>query len=205
MKSFFSSENWFWKGFGRIADYFIISTMWMVCSVPLITAGTASIALYDTVAHCIRGGELDIARRFFGTFKKELGRGILLTLLWGAVTAVLNVGYQIVTQMGQGTLWQVFGIAYYITLLLPLGIICWLLAIESRFSHKFGELHRTALMVTISHLPQTLAIVAIFVAALNVCRNFPFFLMFVPAIMAHIQSIFIEKVFQKYTPEEPEV
>ena len=77
--NFFNSENWFWKGFGRLADYFILSFCWLLCSIPVVTIGTATIALYDAVAHCVRGREPDLAKRFFTTFKKELLRGILLT------------------------------------------------------------------------------------------------------------------------------
>lgn len=199
----FNPDNWFWRGFGRLADYFILSTIWLVSCVPVVTAGAACIALYDAVAHCIRGSDLNMVHRYFGTFKKELLRGILLTLLWAAVCFVLNMGYQIIVQMGGDSMvWKLFGIVYYMTLALPLGLMCWLVALESRFSYRFGELHRTALLFTLGHLPQTLAIVALLVVVLNVVMNFPFFVIFLPAILAHLQSIFIEKVFKKHMPAE---
>lgn len=205
MRSFFNPDNWFWRGFGRFADYFILSMMWMVCCVPLVTAGTASIALYDTVAHCLRYQDDTLARRFFSTFKKELLRGVLLTLLWAVVCYLLNVGYQIICQLGGGdAAWTVFSIVYFVTLFVPLGVICWAVALESRFAYRFGELHKTALAFTFAHLPQTAAIVVIFVVVLNVVINFPFFVMILPAAMAHLQSVFIEKVFAKYMPEEEE-
>lgn len=202
MKSFFNSENFLWQWFGRLADFFLISCFWLICSTPLITTGSASIALYDTVAHCIRGKEADLFRRFFRTFKNELGRGCLMTLLWAVIGFVLNMGYQILTQMAAGnSAWQLFSIIYFVTLL-PLGVACWAIAIESRFTHSFGQLHRTAVFFTFAHLPQTLAIVILFILALNLLRNIPYLVMFIPGLMVSLQSLFIEKVFDKYIPAE---
>lgn len=203
MKSFFNPDNWFWRGFGRLADYFILSFCWLLCSVPLITVGSACIALYDAAAHSFRYGEGDMVKRFFGTFRRELGRGIALTLLWTLICFVLNAGYQIICQLAAGSSgWTVFSVVYYCTLLIPLGAICWLVTIESRFSHSFLSLHRTAVLFTFVYLPHTLAAVALLVAALNLLLNFPFLIMILPAVLAHLQSFFIEKVFRKHMPEE---
>lgn len=203
MRTFFNPDNWFWRGFGRMADYFILSICWLACCVPLITAGTACIALYDTVAHCFRFQEGDMTKRFFSTFRKELLRGVFLTLLWAAASLILNMGYQIICQLAEGsTPWTVFSIVYYVTLFVPLGVMCWGVAIESRFTHSLVSLHRTAFVFTFGHLLHTVAIVALLVLVLNILLNFPFFLMFLPAVLAHLQSVFIEKVFAKYMPDE---
>lgn len=203
MNGFFNSQNWFWRGFGRLADYFILSFCWLLCSIPVVTIGSATIALYDAVARCIRGSEGDMVKRFFTTFKKELVRGILLTVLWAVLCYLLNVGYQVILQLSDGsTGWTIFSIVYFVTLLLPLGILCWLVAIESRFAYSFKDLHITAVTFTLGYLPSTLAIVAILVLGLNVLLNFPFFIMcLLPAIL-DLQAIFIERIFRKHTPEE---
>lgn len=199
----FNPDNWFWRGFGRLADYFILSMVWMATCIPLVTAGTACIALYDAVAHCIRGDEQNMVKRYFQTFKKELLRGIFLTMLWAVICLLLNMGYQIILQLGDGSMgWTVFSIVYYVTLALPLGVMCWVVALESRFAYRFGELHRTALIFTLGYLPQTIAIVLLLVVVLNVVINFPFFIMLLPAVLAHLQSGFIEKVFAKHMPAE---
>lgn len=202
MKSFFNSENFLWQWFARIGDFFLLSCMWTLCSLPLVTVGTASIALYDTVAHCVRGKETDLFSRFFRTFKNELGRGILLTLLWAAVGLILNVGYQVIVQVTAGTELSILGVVCFMLLLIPIGVVCWLVAIESRFVYSFAGLHRTAGIFTMAHLPSTLAIVFLFVAALNLLQRIPFLVMFIPGLTATLQSIFIERVFVKYMPKE---
>lgn len=200
MKNFFNPENFLWRWFAHLADYFILSCLWALCSAPVITVGAASIALYDTVAHCVRGKEEDMFRRFFRTLKNELGRGILLTLLWTAAGLTLNFGYQILVQLStQSDVMNMVRIAYFLTLVIPLGMGCWVIAIQSRFTHTFFSLHRTALGFTFLHIPQTLAIAALFIIELNLVLYIPFLVMFLPGMTVAFQSWFIEKVFAKYT------
>lgn len=205
MGRFFNSENWLWQGFGRIADYFILSILWLVCSIPVITVGAASIALYDTVAHCFRFGEGNMFQRFFSTFRRELGRGIVLTILWALIGWLLNVGYQVLTQLGaDNQVWNVLSIVYFVSLFLPLGVGCWAIALQSRFTNTLGQLHKNAFALTLAYLPRTVIIVALLVLVLNLLYNFLFFIIFVPALMVNFQSMVIEKVFKKYMPEEEE-
>ncbi|MBQ8236530.1 MAG: DUF624 domain-containing protein [Oscillospiraceae bacterium] len=203
MNGFFNPDNWLWRSFGKIFDFFGLSCMWFLCSMPLITVGTASIALYDTAAHCLRGTETNLAKRFFSTFKKELIPGILITILWAVIAMLFWFGYQIVYQMGQADPnLALFAVVYYFSLLIPVGVLCWVFAVESRFVYRFFQLHKMSLYFTFAHLPATIAVVVLALIAIEICLDFPFMVIFVPGILVYLQSFFIERVFRKYMPEE---
>ena len=206
MSGFFNPDNFLWRFFGKAFDIFGASCMWLLCSMPLITVGTASIALYDTVAHCLRGSETNLAKRFFGTFKKELIPGILLTILWAAIAMFFWFSYQIIYQMAQAdAALSIFAVVYYFTLAIPVGILGWAIAVESRFVYRFFQLHKMALYFCFAHLPTTIIMVLLALAAIEICVDFPFMALFVPGIIVYFQSFFMEKVFKKYMPaEEPE-
>ncbi len=55
--SIFNPENKFWQTLDHLADLLILSLLWLLCSLPLVTAGAATTALYDAAAHCLRGPE----------------------------------------------------------------------------------------------------------------------------------------------------
>ena len=203
--NFFNPDNWLWRGFGRLADFFILSALWIFCSIPVVTIGASSIALYDTVAHCFRYNEGGMVSRFFRTFKQELRRGILLTVVWTVVGCLLAVSYQLTTQLGDGsTFWTVLGLVYFVILTIPVGMVCWAIGLQSRFTYSFKELHKNAAMFTLGYFPRTLAIVVIFALFYNVTLNLFFMVMFLPALMVNLQSMFMEPVFRKYMPEEEE-
>lgn len=203
--NFFNPDNFLWRGFGKLADFVLLSCCWVLCCIPVVTIGSACIALYDTTAHCVKGSDGAMFRRFFRTFKNELGRGALMTLFWAAAAFILNMGYQILTQAAQQNPgWSVFSLVYFISLSLPLGIVCWAVALESRFTNSFLSLHWTALVFTFAYLPYTAAIAALFVLTLNVLRFIPFLVLVLPGLMVYLQSFFIEKVFKKHMPAEAE-
>ena len=198
MSGFFNPDNWLWKFFGKAFDFFGLSCMWLLSSMFIVTVGPASIALYDAAAHCLRRGEPNLAGRFFSTLKRELVPGILLTLVWGVIFFVLWTGFQIIGQMGLPLL----KVVYYFSMAVPLGVLCWVTPIQSRFVYKFGQLHAMALRFAMAHLPATLAILALALVTLEICIRFPFFVIFLPGMLVYFQSFFVEKVFKKYMPAE---
>lgn len=197
MKQNEQSENIIWRSFGRLSDWFLVSICWLLCCVPVVTIVPACIALYDTVARCIRGDESGLFSRFFRTFKNELGRGILLTVLWAALCLFIAMGYLILYNAESA-----FSLVYLGSLFIPLGVLCWVVALESRFVYGFGTLHKNAFIFTFAYLPQTLAIVAVLVVGIVVLLLFPPIVIVLPGIAANLQSVFIEKVMTRYMPEE---
>lgn len=203
MNRFFDPDNFFWRWFGKLADFFLLSCLWLLCSLPILTIGTSSIALYDSVAHCVRGSEDGPCKRFFRTFKAELLRGIGITVLWLILSFILTVSYQFLRQMAaESQVASVYATAFAGSMLIPIGVLCWLLPLESRFTHKFFDLHKTAIYFAIGHLPTTAAITALLIVFTVAILFFPFLVMILPAIMVTLQSWFIERVFVKYTSEE---
>lgn len=50
----FNPQNSFWQTVDHLSDLLILSLLWLLCSLPLVTAGAAAAALYDAAAHCRR-------------------------------------------------------------------------------------------------------------------------------------------------------
>lgn len=201
MKSFFNPDNFLWRGFAYFSDFFMLTACWILCSVPLITMGSATIALYDAAAHGLRMQEPGMYRRFFRTFKKELLRGSLLTLICAAGGLLLNFSYQAVQQLA-GESHPMIVTVYFCLMLLPMGWACWVFALESRFSTSLGTLLVNGGKFMLGYLPRTIVIVVLLVIALNVCIQLPFLVIVMPGALVFLQSGSIEKVFKNYMPED---
>ena len=85
----FNPQNRFWQTLDHFADLLILSLLWLVCSLPLVTAGAACAALYDAVARCVRGAEPLPWKRFWQTFRRELPCAAAVTVAWGALLWLL--------------------------------------------------------------------------------------------------------------------
>lgn len=201
---FFDAEHPAWKPFGWIGDLVSLSLLWLVISVPVVTMGTATTALYDAVAHGFRRKEPETIHRFFRTLKAEFKTATLSTLLWGAVLAAL---YAIIRLFGNhaavNDATTVITLAGLVILIAVVGVVSWVFPLLSRFTFGVRGLAVTAVKLAVQHLPSTLVLGFITVLCGFLCLRFwvPFFVL--PAVMALLWSLLIERVFRNYeTPAE---
>lgn len=207
MGGFFNAESFLWKPFGYFADVLILSLLWLLCSLPVITLGAAATALYDAVAHGFRYGEKQVYGHFFRTFRRELLGSLPSTLLW-----LLVVGgcywllRRFVSTAGAADISVVAAVAGLVLLLVITGIGCWVFPVLSRFTFGFAGLNLTALKLAFAHLPSTLlmSVSLWFCIALCVRLLVPVFVL--PALLMLFWTLFTERVFRKYMPgqDEPE-
>lgn len=202
-RRFFDPQNSLWYWFGKVPDTLLLSLLWLILSLPVLTLPAASAALYDCVARNMRHDEKGLYRRFFRTFRKELLRSVQIAPVWAILAAVLAFGYRSITaQADQSSTMAVYALVYQISLLIPIAVFFWLIPIESRFVYSFSQLHKTAVAFTFSYLPRTAMLLVLTFLAVTVCRYVPILTILLPALIAVLHSLVIEKVFEAHTPEE---
>ena len=189
----------------KIGDFCVLSVLWLLMCIPVLTVIPACIALFDSIAHCIHGTEDGTVRRFFRTFKNELLRGILLSLIWLVVGCGLAYGYTILHQMGlENEVMSTYSKVYLVSMLIPMGILTWLIPVESRFHHSFLGLFRAAIAYSIGHLPTTILLLVIFAVSVILVYFLPVLAVLMPAISVTVQCWFVEKIFKRYIPQKEE-
>ena len=201
-KSLFDPQHSLWHWMGKIPEFFLLSSLWLLLSLPVVTLIPASVALYDAVARCLRPDEKGVYRRFFRTFWKELGRGLLLSLIWVPLAVLLLWGNHILTMQVELGRASAFAFAYQVSFLLPIAVLNWLVALESRFVYGYWQLQKTAVAVMLSYLPYTGVLLLVLAGAVALCTYVPVLIFLVPAVAATVQSVTIEKVFRKMLQEE---
>lgn len=197
--SLFNSENWIWQPFSLVADFLILSCLWLICSIPVLTVGAASSAMYDCCARCMIGGERALFARFFRTFRRELPKSIPSVLLWAAVLTALFFLVRCFTANAAATSINLAA-AYAMVILLAVavGIAAWVFPLLSRFTFGFADLNLTAVRLALAHMPRTMVLGAINVAAGWVCLRVLMPVMIVPGIAALLSAYILEPVFQSY-------
>lgn len=79
--NFFSTEGGLYKFMTSLFSVFKINMLWLLCSLPIVTMGAATIAAYDVTMKMVDDEEGYVARQFMKAFKANLKRGIPLGLL----------------------------------------------------------------------------------------------------------------------------
>lgn len=65
----------------KLGDIMLLSLCWFLCCIPVITIGPSSAALYYAVHKRFTDGSETPAKDFFRSFRKNLGQGIVMTLI----------------------------------------------------------------------------------------------------------------------------
>jgi uncharacterized membrane protein YesL len=100
---------------------------------------------------------------------------------------------------------KMYSILYLVTMLVPLGVIVWMVPLQSRFYYSFRELHKVAASFCLLQLPKTGLLVGMLLGCVVLVTLVPttaILALLVPGFMTMLQTLIIEPVFRDYSNEE---
>lgn len=190
----------------KVADMIILSLLWVVCSIPIVTMGAATAALYYTAVKSIRRDRSYIFQSFFSSFKENFIQGTLLWLLFLAVMAVLGVNLRFsqgLIASETGTITGFLLMVVYCLMGLVAGFTAlYMLPVLSRFTLKKREILKMSLFMSIRHLPYTILLAAIIVLVAVAAAYLPITVLIAPAAGALLYSFPMERVLKQYIKAE---
>ena len=92
MGRLFNVENPVMSYFAVLRDWIILSALWCVCSLPVITIGTSTAAMYYVTLKMVRKEEIAVTKTFFCAFRDNLKQGMILTLILLICLTALGFG-----------------------------------------------------------------------------------------------------------------
>ncbi len=204
MSNLFNPENAFFTFMGKLCDMIMISLLYVILCIPLVTIGPATAALYYTMVKVIRRERGYVSRAFFHSLKENFKVGLIASIFMVAYVAVMIVDYQYAAYLKEigDSMGNVFTIAFNAILIIALFIFVWIYPVLSRFKVGVKQLFKNALLIAIRHFPSSILLIAIFLAFALGTYFFPPILMISPALCALLSSFLIERVLKKYTPKQ---
>lgn len=210
MGGFFNPERGIWPWMGIVVDVFGLSILWFFLCIPVVTVVPATAALYHAVVRCVRARQNGAFGCYLRSFRENLKTGLWTGLIAVPAAALLFFFHAVVRWYGvqMGGVAYVLYVAYYVILVLPVGLLCWLCPLLGRFDFPVRGLFRTAFQLTFAHLPSTAAMAVLTAWTAALCVNWLYPVMFLPAAVMLLVSLLTERIFRKYSPElapeEPE-
>ncbi len=198
----FDPDNLFWRLIARGVDLVGLGLFWAALCLPVITILPATAALYYTVVKVFRQGEDSGFGVMWRAFRRDLRRGILAELLCLPVLIALTAGYLVMAANRGTELGNLMYSIYYVVLLVPCGLLCWLVPVMGRFESPLPQTFSTAFQLSLRHFPTTVILVLLHIQLLVWTLNNLWPLFFTPVVAHLLASLFLEKIFPKYLTEE---
>ena len=200
----FSFVNIIFGALGKAVDCVILSVLWLVCCIPVITIGASSTALYYTVHKSIRGNRGYTTKNFFSAFKDNFKPATLSWMVALAVQIVLSLDAYITWQVLQtGNNMGAFFYFFLILIAFSIGWVVYTFAYIARFENTVKITLKNAVLMELRHLPWSLLIIILFLLAIFLTWLIPILVFLMPASIVLMFDLILERIFRMYmSPED---
>lgn len=209
MKNIFRWDSPVTQTIMLVGNLVVLNILWIVCSIPVVTCGAATAAMYHTVFQFQTNDETTVLRPFFRAFAKNFKQATLLwlPLLAAMALMVFNVLY-LFTYGGNTLLWVAVIVMSVVVLLMQTQLI----PMAARFENKSMAVVKNSALLSILHFPSSLLMAAlnvmpivIFFGALNeFMRWLPLWVGLYFSLVAYLNGKMLLKLWAKHMPKEEE-
>lgn len=198
----FDPDNLFWRLISRGVDFVGLGLFWLLLCIPIATIGPATSALYYTVVKVFRQKEDHAFFTMWKSFRANLYKGCITTLICIPFTLLFAFFYSVLDQYKTTSAGAVMFVAYWIALVIPAGVLCWLFPILARFETNVKGCFRTAFFLTLRHIPSTFVVVLLNYEFITWSLEKWWPTYFAPVLCTLLCSLFLERIFPKYLSKE---
>lgn len=181
-----------------LGQLILLSILWTVCCLPIITVGASTVALYYTVVKVLRRNQDSLFAAFFREFRNNFLQSLNINMVFLCYFGIL--AYFAIPRLSAARSGADIGFYALVGLAilgaLPLSLVY---PTISRFYHKGGSLVRFLLMVIGKHPHIVLGCTLLLAAGILLVLSNPAALLFVPGVVCYVQSLLLEPVFRKYS------
>ena len=161
----FNPDSKFSQFIYSVMDYIKLGLVFLLFSIPGITAGAAAAAVMTVGMRIERKEAPYIFRPFWQAFKDNLKQGTGLTLLFMAVFGFLAADWYMLGRIEPSGLTRVLSAFIFLLALLAGCLALWAFPTLARFDLRNRQILHNAFIHCFSRFPQTLPLVTLFVPA----------------------------------------
>ena len=194
-------EKYFMNVLYILSNLFLLNILWIIFSLPVVTLGASTTALYSVTLKMVGNKESYICRSFVKAFRENLKQGTAIWMLYGGFGCLLYFNLYVAASgylAGQGfflTIFAVMALCYIAS-----GI--YLFPVLSRFQTSCLQILKIAAFLCFRHIIYTILILCIIILPLALIGRYLYFL---PALLiiavsgpAYIASKMFDKIFAQY-------
>lgn len=195
----------------RVADLVILNVLWLLCCLPVVTAGASTTAMYHVVRHLQEESTSSVTRDFFRSFKSDFRQAtpVYLLLLIPAAAVVMNAW--ILSAQSSDVVPVYVRAIWMVSALMLTFVVSFVYPVMAYFDDTVWKTLRTAAVLAVAKLPRTvlisainlLPIIILFVSLPFFLRSSIFWLLIGGSLTAYLNMLILRPVFKKIIDERP--
>jgi uncharacterized membrane protein YesL len=184
----------------KLFDAVTLNILWLLCCLPIVTAGASCAAFYYAFVKVLRGERGYIFAEFWKSFRLNLAKGIPLWIIFAVLLLLLSVNRNIAADIG-GHYTSLFFICLYTFLFIIISAFAlYAFPVLSRFEMGVVQILKLSVYMTFRYFPSTLALLALGGAVAFAVYFLPLLIFCVPVFWLYPFSLLMEKILFRHTP-----
>ena len=196
MGKIFDYDNNFFAGISKVSDTIILNFLFVICSIPIVTIGASTTALYCVYA----------VKEFFKQFKQNFKESTIIWLILLLVASFIGLDFYMCSLMSNDILSTAFKFIFTLISIVIGFIVVYVFPLVARFENSIKNTLMNAVLMSIKHLPYTLIMLVLTlmplgafvlfgkywgqIVFLDTCISF--------GVVAYINSMLLNKIFNGY-------
>jgi uncharacterized membrane protein YesL len=207
MREFFGFEGPFYKYGGMLADILILSLMWIFFSIPIVTIGASTTALFYVTTRRIAEREGYVTKDFVEAFKSNFKKATIIWLIMAAVISLLGIYIALFLFAFEflhesiGEMAIIMFPIWVIFLVEAVFISIYIYPLLARFDMGIKQLFKSAFYMSIRHFLTTVTCVILGAGIFIGMFWYPLLMVVAMGLYAWLSSYMIMRLFKKYRPE----
>lgn len=194
MGNIFNSDSGFSKFMNRVADLFILNILWIFCSIPIITIGATTTALYSVNLKFIDNEEENLIKTFFKSFKENFKKSTIIWLIILSLSIILGVN--LVFWLKCGLSLSYFALPFiFFSLFIFLLVIPYIFIILTKTKCSILNIFKYCFIISLKNLPYSVLIVLFGASVLFATFYFPIVFLFMLLLGVALHSYIISRIF----------
>ena len=136
--------------FGFLGQLIALNLLWIVCSLPVITAGASTTALYYCTLKLHKDGDIRVFHDFFKSFKQNFKQSTLIWILMAAVAVFLYMEKESLVTM-PGSMPQIFNYVILAVCIPLIAIALYIFPTVAAFENKTMTLITNAFYFAVTY------------------------------------------------------
>jgi uncharacterized membrane protein YesL len=209
----FSYDSKFSQLFVKLSYACWLNMMWMICSLPIITIGASTTALYSVTLKIADETESNITRQFSHAFRSNFKQSTRLWILLLIAGLLIGGDFYVVMHMRSmstgimASIWTLNLALLIVVSIIYVVVLIYIFPLIARFENTDQAMLKNSLLIGIHYLFCTIVVAAIhFVMFYAVVAVFTPLILFGEGLCALLSSYMLINVFRviSYRPEEDE-
>ena len=204
MGGIFNYDGPLFRFLDKVVNIILLNILFILCSIPIVTAGASMTALYYMTMKLAAGEEGYIVRGFFKSFKENFRQATVIWLIMLLIVVILRIDLFAVNSFGPGAFATILRVGLIAVLILWLVELSYVFPVLARFENTIKQTMKNAFVMAVASLPMTALVFLIWCGAGFI--EYIFFWRAIPIIAlagfsgpAFLSSFVFRRVFDRYT------